>query len=51
MGIACFVVKNTLSAHAISLNDVYVGSYPFLIVMFLTLLVLVFFPGLVTAVI
>lgn len=49
LGIAVFVVKSTLNDPSISLTDIYVGSYPFLVVMFLTLLAMVLFPGIVTA--
>lgn len=49
LGIAVFVVKSTLNDPSITLSDIYIGSYPFLIVMFLTLLAMVMFPGIVTA--
>lgn len=48
LGISAFVVKSTLNDPKITLNDIYKGSYPFLAIMLLTLVVLVAWPGLST---
>ena len=44
LGIAAFVVKSTLDDQSITLNDVFVGSLPFVLIMVLVLLLVVLFP-------
>ncbi|MGH6894905.1 MAG: TRAP transporter large permease subunit, partial [Dongiaceae bacterium] len=46
LGISAFIVKNTLNDPRITLEDVYRGSYPFLGIMFITLVLVVSFPWL-----
>jgi tripartite ATP-independent transporter DctM subunit len=48
LGISAFVVKSSLQDRRITLHDIYVGSYPFIGVMALTLVLLVLFPGITT---
>jgi tripartite ATP-independent transporter DctM subunit len=44
LGIAAFVVKSTLDDQSISLNDVFAGSFPYVIIMILVLILVVIFP-------
>jgi len=44
LGIAAFVVKSTLDDQNISLNDVFAGAFPFVIIMILVLILIVIFP-------
>ncbi len=46
LGIACYVIKTTLSDQDISLADIFAGAFPFALIMLLVLIVLVAFPGL-----
>jgi tripartite ATP-independent transporter DctM subunit len=45
-GISCYVVKSTLDDPRITLNQIFAGAVPFVLVMFLMLLLLVFVPQL-----
>ena len=45
LGIAAFVVKSTLDDQSITLNDVFAGSFPYVLVMILVLFLVVVFPG------
>ena len=44
LGIAAYVVKGTLDDQNISLNDVFAGAFPFVLIMILVLILLVIFP-------
>jgi C4-dicarboxylate transporter DctM subunit len=46
-GMAVFVVKGSLG-HLTTLEDIYIGSLPFLLVLILTIVILLFCPGLAT---
>jgi len=45
LGIAAFVVKSTLDDQSISLNDVFIGSLPYVVIMILVLVLVVIFPS------
>jgi tripartite ATP-independent transporter DctM subunit len=45
LGISAFVVKGSLDDQRITLKDIYIGSYPFLGIMLMTLVLLVAFPS------
>ncbi|MFY0681443.1 MAG: TRAP transporter large permease [Thalassovita sp.] len=47
-GIGCFVVKDSLPDKTISLEDVFVGAFPFVVLMLLVLALLALFPVLST---
>ncbi len=49
-GISCFVIKTAVDRSDISLGDVFRGAFPFAVVMFAVLIVLIAFPGLTTVV-
>ena len=44
LGIAAFVVKSTLTDQTITLNDVFAGSFPYVLMMILVLILVVIFP-------
>lgn len=44
LGIAAFVVKSTLDDQSITLNDVFAGSLPYVLIMILVLILVVIFP-------
>ena len=44
LGIAAYVVKSTLDDQTITLNDVFAGAFPFVIIMILVLALIVIFP-------
>ncbi len=44
LGISCFVIKATLDDPRISLKDVFMGAFPFALVMLIVLLILIQFP-------
>jgi len=44
LGIAAFVVKSTLDDQSITLNDVFAGSFPYVLIMILVLVLVVIFP-------
>jgi tripartite ATP-independent transporter DctM subunit len=44
LGIAAFVVKSTLDDQSITLNDVFAGSFPYVLIMILVLVLVVVFP-------
>lgn len=46
-GMSVFVVKGSLG-DLVKIEDIYLGSIPFLIVLILTIVILMFFPGVVT---
>jgi len=46
LGVACFVVKANLQQQGITLNDVFAGSFPFVVAMTLTLVLVTAFPQL-----
>jgi tripartite ATP-independent transporter DctM subunit len=45
-GISCYVVKSTLDDPRITLNQIFAGALPFVLVIMLMLVLLVFVPGL-----
>jgi tripartite ATP-independent transporter DctM subunit len=45
LGIAAFVVKSTLDDQSITLNDVFIGSLPYVVIMILVLVLVVIFPS------
>ena len=49
LGISCFVIKSTLNDPNISLKDVFLGSFPFAVIMLVVLIVLIQYPILSTA--
>lgn len=49
LGISAFVVKSSVNDARITLQDIYAGSYPFLGVMALTLVLIVMFPSITLA--
>lgn len=50
LGIAVFTVKSTLNDPRITLNDVFAGSFPFVLVMAVLLVMMLFFPKIVTGI-
>jgi len=50
LGISCFVIKATLDDDRISLKDVFIGAFPFALVMLVVLILLIRFPSLSTAI-
>lgn len=46
LGISCFVIKATLDDDRISLKDVFIGAFPFALVMLVVLILLIRFPSL-----
>ena len=50
LGIAVFTVKSTLNDPRITLNDVFAGAFPFVLVMCVLLLLMMVFPRMVTAI-
>lgn len=50
LGISCFVIKATLNDDRISLKDVFVGAFPFALVMLIVLIALIRFPSLSLAI-
>ncbi|MFN0299571.1 MAG: TRAP transporter large permease [Burkholderiales bacterium] len=50
LGIAVFTVKSTLNDPRITLNDVFAGAFPFVLVMCVLLVLMLFFPKIVTGI-
>lgn len=50
LGISCFVIKATLNDDRITLKDVFIGAFPFAVVMLIVLILLIRFPALSTAI-
>ncbi len=50
LGISCFVIKATLNDDRITLKDVFLGAFPFAVVMLLVLILLIRFPELSLAI-
>lgn len=50
LGISCFVIKATLDDDRISLKDVFMGAFPFALVMLVVLIILIRFPSLSLAI-
>ena len=46
LGITVYVVKSTLDDARVSLNDIFAGAFPFVIIMLLVVALLVAFPQL-----
>lgn len=46
LGISCYVIKSTLGDDRISLYDIFAGAFPFAVIMFLVLILLIAFPSL-----
>lgn len=49
LGISCFVIKATLDDSRITLKDVFIGAFPFAVVMLIVLIILIRYPALSTA--
>ncbi|HUT50709.1 MAG TPA: TRAP transporter large permease [Alphaproteobacteria bacterium] len=45
LGICCYVVKSVLNDDRVSLKDIFIGSFPFVIIMLLVTILLIAFPG------
>ncbi len=45
-GLSCFVVKSTLNDERITINQIFAGAFPFVVIMLLVLAALVALPGL-----
>ncbi len=45
LGIAAYVVKSTLDDQSITLNDVFAGAFPYVLIMIAVLVLVVVFPG------
>ena len=50
LGISCFVIKASLNDPDITLKDVFIGAFPFAVIMLMVLIVLIRFPILTTAI-
>jgi len=50
LGISCFVIKATLNDDRISLKDVFLGAFPFALVMLVVLILLIRYPALSLAI-
>jgi tripartite ATP-independent transporter DctM subunit len=46
LGISCFVIKSTINDPTISLKDIFVGAFPFAVIMLLILILLIAYPNL-----
>ena len=46
LGISCFVIKSTIQDASISLYDIFAGAFPFAVIMFLVLILIIAFPWL-----
>jgi tripartite ATP-independent transporter DctM subunit len=46
LGISCYVIKSTLTDDRITLQDIFYGAFPFALIMFLVLILLIAFPSL-----
>lgn len=46
LGISCYVIKSTLTDENISLKDIFLGAFPFAIIMLLVLILLIAYPQL-----
>jgi C4-dicarboxylate transporter DctM subunit len=44
LGISCFVIKATLNDPKISLKDVFMGAFPFAVIMLLVLILIIKYP-------
>jgi C4-dicarboxylate transporter DctM subunit len=44
LGISCFVIKATLNDPKISLKDVFMGAFPFAVIMLLVLVLIIKYP-------
>lgn len=45
-GITCYVVKSTLNDSRVTLNQIFIGAFPFVVMMLLVTILLIAFPGL-----
>ena len=48
-GLSCFVIKTAVERDDISLNDIFLGAFPFAVVMLAVLIVLIVFPQIIAA--
>ena len=46
LGISCFVIKSAINDPTVSLADIFAGAFPFAVMMFIVLMVLIAFPQL-----
>jgi tripartite ATP-independent transporter DctM subunit len=49
-GLSCFVIKAAINRDDIGLNDIFLGAFPFAVVMLLVLIVLIAFPQITLAI-
>ena len=49
LGVACFAIRSNLQDPRVTLTDIFVGAAPFALMMIAVLILLVIFPGIVTA--
>ena len=49
LGLACFVIHNTLPDKRISVNDIFIGASPFALTMLVVLILVTLIPELATA--
>ena len=46
LGISCFVIKSTLNDPTIKLADIFMGAFPFAVIMLIVLMAIIYWPGL-----
>ena len=46
LGISCFVIKSTINDPTISLKDIFIGAFPFAVIMLMVLILLIAYPQL-----
>ena len=46
LGISCFVIKSAINDPTVSLADIFAGAFPFAVMMFIVLMVLIAYPSL-----
>jgi len=46
LGIAVYVVKSTITDASITLNQIFAGAFPYVVIMFVVTILLVIFPQL-----
>ena len=46
LGVSCFVIHSSLNDPEIKLSDVFIGAFPFALIMLIVLLLVIIFPSL-----
>ena len=46
LGISCFVIKSTLNDPSIKLSDIFIGAFPFAVIMLIVLIAIIYWPEL-----